>query len=172
MKQIFIESDKIILRNTCAEDLNFVIKSERESENAQFVGQWQREQHRDALLHEDILHLMIEEGTTKKPVGYVIMAGLSNPNRNIEFRRIVISEKGKGYGRETLKLIKKAAFEKLNAHRLWLDVRYKNSRAQNLYRSEGFVEEGILRECILVNGIHESLVVMSILEYEYFKVPI
>ncbi len=51
--------------------------------------------------------------------------------------------------------------------RLWLDVRYKNQKAQRLYKSEGFVEEGILRECILYHGSYESLIVMSILKSEY-----
>ena len=81
----------------------------------------------------------------------------------------MISSKGKGFGRESLKLIKMIAFEELKAHRLWLDVREKNERAQNLYKSEGFIEEGILRECILHEGVYESLIMMSILESEYIK---
>lgn len=42
--------------------------------------------------------------------------------------------------------IKKIVFDKLKAHRLWLDVRLKNYRAQQLYQSEGFIKEGVLRE--------------------------
>lgn len=113
------------------------------------------------------MHLTVEDKTTNDPVGYVIMAGLADLNHNIEFRRIVISEKGKGFGREVLKLIKKIAFEQLHTHRLWLDVRLKNQIAQKLYISEGFKEEGILRECIFYNGNYESLIVMSMLESEY-----
>lgn len=167
MKQVKEESDFVILRSTQEDDLDFVVDSERQPDNEEYVGQWTKEQHKNALFQEDILHLIVEEKTTNKPVGYVIIAGITNPNRNIEFRRVVILDKGKGLGRETLKLIKKVTFEQLNAHRLWLDVRYKNKRAQNLYKSEGFTEEGILRECILYNGNHESLIVMSILKNEY-----
>jgi len=167
MKHAEEKSDFVILRNTREDDLDFVVDFEQEPDNAQYVGQWTKEQHRNALFQEDILYLIVEEKTTNKPVGYVIIAGLTNFNRNIEFRRVVISDKGKGFGRETLKLVKKIAFEKLNAHRLWLDVRYRNHRAQNLYKSQGFIEEGILRECILYNGNYESLIVMSILKSEY-----
>jgi len=159
--------DFVILRNTREDDLDFVVDFEREPDNAQYVGQWTKEQHRNALFQEDVLHLIVEEKTTNKPVGYAIIAGLTNLNRNIKFRRVVISDKGKGFGRETLKLVKKITFEQLNAHRLWLDVRYKNHRAQNIYKSQGFIEEGILRECILYNGNYESLIVMSILKSEY-----
>lgn len=169
MKEIKETSDFIIVRNTTEEDLEFVINSEHEPDNAQYVGQWTKDQHISSLVQEDILHLIIEEKSTNEPVGYVIIAGITNQNKNIEFRRIVISKKGKGLGRKTLKLVKKIAFERLNAHRLWIDVRYKNLRAQNLYKSEGFIEEGILRECILYNGNYESLIVMSILNNEYCK---
>jgi diamine N-acetyltransferase len=37
------------------------------------------------------LHLAVEEKSTNKPVGYVIFAGITNPNQNIKFRRFVIS---------------------------------------------------------------------------------
>ena len=40
------------------------------------------------------------------------------------------------------------AFRDLGAHRFWLDVKARNLRAQALYRSEGFVEEGRLRESV------------------------
>lgn len=169
MKDINEKSDFIILRNTKENDLDFVVDSEHQPDNAQYVGQWTKEQHRVSLFQEDILHLIVEEKSTNKPVGYVILAGITNPNESIEFRRVVISNKGKGLGRETLKLVKKVAFEQLNAHRLWLDVRYKNQRAQNLYTSEGFVEEGKLRDCILYNENYESLIVMSILKNEYIN---
>ena len=66
-------------------------------------------------------------------------------------------------------LIKQQAFEQLGAHRLWLDVMAHNDRARNLYRSEGFLEEGTLRECMLVGGEFVSLVIMSMLEDEYWK---
>jgi RimJ/RimL family protein N-acetyltransferase len=167
MKEINEKSDFIILRNTKESDLDFVVNSERDPENAKYIGQWTKEQHRNSLSQKDILHLIVEDKSTNKLIGYVILAGITNINQSIEFRRIVICSKGKGAGRETLKLIKKVAFEGLNAHRLWLDVRYKNQRAQRLYKSEGFLEEGILRECILYDKNYESLIVMSILKSEY-----
>jgi diamine N-acetyltransferase len=167
MQDIIEKSDMIVLRRTTQNDLDFVIGAEQEPCNKQYVGQWTKEQHLSSLDQKDILHLIIEETETHKLVGYVIMAGIENTNRNIEFRRIVVADKGKGFGRETLKLIKKAVFNKFNAHRLWLDVREKNTKAQKLYEAEGFVKEGMTRECILYNEQFESLIVMSILENEF-----
>ncbi|MGX4599014.1 GNAT family N-acetyltransferase [Faecalimicrobium sp. JNUCC 81] len=167
MNDIIKESNSITLRRTKSIDLEFVISLEREPYNAQYIGQWSKESHINSLTNKDILHIIVEDSNTNKPIGYIIMAGIENKDNNIEFRRFVINDKGKGFGRETLKLIKEVSFNQLNAHRLWLDVRCKNTKAQNLYKSEGFKEEGILRECVIYNGSYESIIIMSILEYEY-----
>jgi RimJ/RimL family protein N-acetyltransferase len=58
-------------------------------------------------------------------------------------------------------------FDELSAHRIWLDVFPHNSRARHIYRSVGFVEEGVLRECVKHGDIYRSLVLMSMLESEY-----
>lgn len=166
MGKVVKQSELITLRATENTDLEFVINAENETENAQYIGNWSKEQHLDSLSNSDILHLIIEDSKTNNSIGYIIMAGLQNPNHNIEFKRFVICEKGKGFGKETLRLIKECSFNELNGHRLWLDVRSKNKRAQNVYKSQGFKEEGVLRECILYQGKYESLIVMSILEYE------
>lgn len=166
MQERVIGSELITLRKTARDDLDFVISAESERENAQYVGQWPRDEHLRSLDNEDMLHLVVES-TNKTRIGYIIMAGLKNVNHSIEFRRIVITDKGKGYGREALRLVKELAFTKLGAHRLWLDVREKNARARYVYRSLGFTEEGKLRECILFDKAYESLIMMSILENEY-----
>ena len=59
------------------------------------------------------------------------------------------------------------AFRDLHAHRFWLDVKALNLRAQALYASEGFVEEGGLRESVKLADGYDSLVVMRMLDREY-----
>ena len=115
----------------------------------------------------NIQHLIIEAKPNNQRVGFVILAGLQSEHRNIEFMRIVITEKGKGYGRAAVRRIKRHAFEELAAHRLWLDVKEHNTRARTLYEREGFRYEGTLRECLKGPDGFESLVVMSLLEQEY-----
>ncbi|PIP63514.1 GNAT family N-acetyltransferase [Candidatus Roizmanbacteria bacterium CG_4_9_14_3_um_filter_33_18] len=164
MKKILEKSKRIILRFTENKDIDFVIKTESNPHNAPFIVPWTKQQHKDAFLNKDILHLIVDDKLTNKSVGYVILAGLKNPNHSIEFMRIVITKKKKGYGQETIGLIKKIAFEKFKAHRLWLDVKVKNHIAQRLYESQGFIKEGVLRECLLSNNKYDSLVIMSLLK--------
>jgi RimJ/RimL family protein N-acetyltransferase len=157
--------DGISIRKTTEADLDFVIEAENAEENAAHVAQWTREQHIAAFHNEDILHVIIEDHGMR--VGYTIIAGLKEANKAIELRRIVIVEKGKGLGKAAIQLIKKLAFEELKAHRLWLDVREYNDKARHLYKALGFIEEGLIRECILVNNKFVSHYIMSILAYEY-----
>jgi RimJ/RimL family protein N-acetyltransferase len=66
-------------------------------------------------------------------------------------------------------LIKEHAFEKLKAHRLWLEVLGGNYRAFNLYRTEGFVLEGFHRESFKQGDEYLTLRVMSMLANEYVR---
>ena len=156
----------IDLRKTTESDLNFVLETEQSAENRVFVSVWKRAQHLAALTDEDLLHLIIENSNSER-IGYVILAGLTNENQNIEFRRIAVAQKNRGYGKQTLREIKRIAFEELNANRLWLDVKEYNERARHLYKTEGFTVEGILRECLKTENGFESLVVMSMLHREF-----
>ena len=63
--------------------------------------------------------------------------------------------------------MKRFAFEEREAHRLWLDVLEDNQRARGLYLSEGFIEEGRLREAVWTGERHASLVLMAMLASEY-----
>ena len=157
---------KIRLRQTTETDLDFVLGAERSAENRLFVSSWTREQHQAAFGNEDLSHLIIETFRDER-VGYIILAGLENANKSVEFRRIVVTEKTCGYGKQALRLVKKIAFEELKSHRLWLDVKEQNERARHIYEAEGFQAEGVLRECLKTENDYESLVVMSMLRGEY-----
>ena len=166
---ILIEYDKILIRSTEIADLDYVMSTESNKDNSVYVAIWSKQQHIDAINNDDIAHLVVEEKGSGKNVGYLLIFGLTNKHYSIEFKRLVISEKGKGFGRQTIRAIKKAAFEKLNAHRLWLDVFTFNERAYQLYLSEEFKEEGRLRECVFRDGEYHTLIVMSVLEDEYIS---
>jgi RimJ/RimL family protein N-acetyltransferase len=157
---------EIELRRTTEDDLSYLLAAEGEPENQRFIMSWPEEKHRAALEDTDIEHLILEAQPNQR-VGFVILAGLQSPHRSIEFMRIVVTEKGKGYGRAAVRAIKHHAIETLGAHRLWLDVKEHNTRARALYEQEGFRYEGTFRECLKGSEGFESLVVMSLLEHEY-----
>lgn len=163
-----LHSDLIHLRPTTPEDLDFVLSAERDELNRRFVGQWSKEQHAAALADEDILHLIVE-GPAGEREGYVILTGILDPDLSMNIKRLVIQTKGCGYGTLTLKLLIHWAFDHTDTHRLWLDVKDHNVRAQQIYAKAGFQLEGTLRECLRTEEGFESLQIMSILRHEYVR---
>ncbi|MDN3921881.1 GNAT family N-acetyltransferase [Roseateles violae] len=161
------------LRPTMLSDLDFVVSVERDAANLPFITPWERTQHEGALRFPDSRHFIIEVG--QQQAGFVILQGCRNPHGSVELKRIVLAPQfqgtGQGLGRASVRLLKKLAFTQLKAHRFWLDVKALNTRAQALYRSEGFVEEGRLRESVRVSiegaDGYDSLIVMSMLDREY-----
>ena len=159
------------LRPTMVSDLDAVVAIERDPVNLPFITPWDRTQHESAIRIPDFRHFIIETGADAQRQGFVILQGCRNPHRSIECKRIVLQPKGRGLGRACMRRLKDLAFTDLRAHRFWLDVKLRNTRALTLYRSEGFIEEGRLRESVRVqvDGAdgYDSLVVMSLLDREY-----
>jgi len=168
------------LRATTAADLKFVVAAEQAEQHSGFIGCWSREEHIQAIGCDNFAHFVVERRCDRHPVGYLIFQDVQSPHQTVQLRRIVIAQKGQGYGRAALRQAKRLAFETYGAYRFWLDVKSHNDRAQALYRSEGFVLEGVLRDCIVIpasapadigspSGSQQrrSLQIMSILRPEY-----
>ncbi len=170
---VIAESAHLRIRPTMLSDLDFVVSVEHDARNLAFITPWERTQHEGAIRFPDSRHFIVEAGDDWAPVGFVILQGCRNPNRSVELKRIVLQTPGRGLGRACVRILKQLAFRDLHAHRFWLDVKSLNARALRLYASEGFVEEGRLRECLRVGADEtagwESLVVMSVLDREYDK---
>ena len=160
-------ASQVRLRPTMLSDLDFVISVERDPANRPFITPWDRTQHEGAVRFPDFRHFIIEAGADYASAGFVILQGCRNPNASVELKRIVLQPKGRGYGRACVRLLAQMAFRDLGAHRFWLDVRSANARALALYRSEGFVEEGCLRESVKSGSGYDSLIVLSMLKDEY-----
>jgi diamine N-acetyltransferase len=161
----------IRLRPTMLSDLEYVISVETDSHNLPFITPWERTQHEGAVRFPDFRHFIVEAGPAFDSSGFVILQGCRNPHRSVELKRVVLQPKGQGHGRACVRLLKQMVFRDLRAHRFWLDVKSLNTRALHLYRSEGFVEEGRLRESVRVASEgadgYDSLIVMSMLDREY-----
>ena len=166
------------LRPTMLSDLEFVQSVETDARNLPFITPWERTQHEAAVRIPDFRHFIVEAGDNDDGAdpraGFVILQGCRNPHRSVELKRIVLTPAGhgRGLGRACVRRLKRLAFDDLHAHRFWLDVKLLNVRALALYASEGFVEEGRLRESVRITGLgddagYDTLVVMSLLDREY-----
>jgi RimJ/RimL family protein N-acetyltransferase len=104
---------------------------------------------------------------------YVGVSGLNHidaRNRSAE-AGIVIGrpeEWGRGLGTDAMKGLLRHAFEELGLHRVHLRVYAFNERALRSYVKLGFVEEGRLRQAMFRHGAWHDVILMAILEEEWF----
>lgn len=160
-----MEMDGLMFCHTRLEYMDFIIGIEKANDNFVFV--WPKDRHIEAIERLDEMHVSIINAVSRELVGYIILAGIGGEDNSLEFRRMVIADKGKGYGSISTRFIKEYCFRVLKYHRLWLDAYIDNERAIGLYIKEGFIQEGLLRECKKVGDEYRSMVIMSMLENEY-----
>lgn len=96
-------------------------------------------------------------------LGYTMLKSINWIHRNCYFGIIIGDKKnrGKGFGKETLKLITTYAFEILNLHKITLEVLSVNVGAIKLYEYFGFVKEGTLAKHVFINNTYEDVIIMS-----------
>jgi diamine N-acetyltransferase len=156
----------MLLQHAVTDDIPAIVALERTEFARRFVGQWSEERHRAALIGGDARYLICKSDAGELQA-YVILRGLSEDNRAIEVKRIVVAAPERGLGRKILTEVIRMAFEELGAHRLFLDVYEDNARARHLYEALGFVYEGAMREAAQRDGAWFDLHLMSMLESEY-----
>ena len=169
MNEVLIEGKRLRLRRATMSDLNYILTLQFTPENSKFIVPFDKDYHR-AIINSDgseKLDVIVEEIDTGAAAGYFMLRELDTPFA--EFTHVIISKKGIGYGREALKLLLKWAFEFKDFHRVWIDCKDYNKIALRLYESLGFVREGFLREIICTNGLYENLIVLGMLDNEYFS---
>jgi RimJ/RimL family protein N-acetyltransferase len=90
----------------------------------------------------------------------------------VEVRRMIAKRPGTGVGWFLLKRVAAHAFGR-DAHRLYLEVHAKNTRARALYERFGFVYEGTYRDGAKnpLTGDYEDLCIYGMLEREYRRLP-
>ena len=169
MDKILITGERLKLR--CAEisDLQYIMELQHKPENEKFIVPFAEDFHTEIINsdHSQNMDVIVEEIATGKSVGYFMLCELDR--FKIEWRHVIIDKKGVGYGREAFKLLLKWSFEIKKFHRGWLDCKPYNEIALHLYESCGLKREGLFRDCIFVNGVYEDLIVLSILDREYFS---
>lgn len=75
--------------------------------------------------------------------------------------------RGQGFGKEAINLLLTYGFEKLDFHRIQLNVLQFNHTAINMYEKVGFIKEGTYREFVLRDGKRFDLYLYGLLKSEW-----
>lgn len=102
------------------------------------------------------------------PVGFVQISSIHRKNRH-GWMGIAIcsSERGKGFGRQAVTAVTKAASEELNLRKLLLEVRQDNATAIEMYKNLGWRNVGHLEKHYDDgSSFHDVLLFEKLLEIE------
>jgi diamine N-acetyltransferase len=116
-----------------------------------------------------IVHFLIYERTSLRPIGRVDLEGINYRDRSADFG-IEISEadyRGRGYGTEATRLMLDYAFTALGLHNVALTTWEYNLAAQRAYTKAGFREIGRRRQAKFMNGKLWDIVHMDCIATEF-----
>lgn len=78
-----------------------------------------------------------------------------------------VSQRGKGYGTDAVRVMLRYAFTEMNLERIGLEVAAFNTGAKRSYEKCGFVLEGTLRRYMFREGRYWDMYLMSVLRDEW-----
>jgi RimJ/RimL family protein N-acetyltransferase len=117
------------------EDLPSFVAMEQATDTMEFIIPYRLEDHAQKFADPALVYLRIlDDGVL---VGFFILA-MDADGRSVEFRRVVVSTKGKGIGQQAIKLMEDYCRTALGRSRMWLDVFAHNARGRHIYEKLGY----------------------------------
>jgi len=168
-----IDKNKLEYRPLTKKDIPLRAKWIGDPDINRFLGTRTR-QGLSAAFHEQWYQKYRKEKSKKifiitydgQPIGQVGLTDINLLDENAELY-IVIGEKsfhGKGIGTLAVKWICDYGFNKLDLHKIWLEVHADNLGGIACYKKCGFVEEGRFKEQILVGDAYRDEVRMGLIK--------
>ena len=155
-----------VLRLAKPTDIAGVLLIQDREDYRPYIGQWSADELQGAIA-DPALELAVAADRTGAVLGFYLLCDLGNKDRSVNLLRLAVAVPGQGVGGRLLRCAQQRAFTVHHAHRLWLDVFTTNARAEAIYKSFGWVEEGVLRDAKFRHGSFQSQRILSMLENEY-----
>jgi RimJ/RimL family protein N-acetyltransferase len=163
-----IETDSLYITDAQETDIVAIMEMEKHKDNRNFIWQGTYDEHKKEIESDDYILQVFNKKENGETIGFALIF-LDKKSERFELRRIAVSEKGKGYGREAMTALIKFAFEELQMNRFWLDVYPDNHIGIKLYEGIGMHKDGVLRQNYKSERGYLDMIVYSILKDEYFN---
>ncbi|MDL2211821.1 GNAT family N-acetyltransferase [Erysipelotrichaceae bacterium OttesenSCG-928-M19] len=163
---MLFETEKLIIDEAVESDIETVIAIESHKDNRDYLWIGSHEDHLSEINDPNQILALIKNKTDLNPVGYCLIR-LDRKSDVFELRRVAITHKGQGYGKEVMHGLLDYAFKTLNSNRFWLDVYPDNVAGIRLYKGLGMKRDGVLRQSDKTDRGYLDQVIYSILKSEY-----
>lgn len=123
------------VREALPEEIPFFAEVESTEDVVEFILPYDLERHYSEFHKQNTVYLSVLD--EEELIGFIIL--VQEPDGiSVEFRRIVISAKGRGHGQSAIAAMEDYCRKKLNRKRIWLDVFEFNKRGQHIYEKFGY----------------------------------
>lgn len=166
----------IILRKASYSDCELFNRWENDEEVIRFLSISKNRSMEESIREfiareqdESVMDFLVLSGDV--PIGRAFLSRYDQKNGSIDITRIYIGEaayRGRGLGYEMMRALNRFCFEELGLHRVTLDF-YDGNPAQSLYRSLGYMPEGVARDAGYKDGRYHNFNLMSLLRHEWEK---
>lgn len=163
-----IETKRLNIVEAIESDIERIIELETHKDNRDYIWTGTYDEHMGEIEDKNHLVFVFNKKKDNSIIGYALIR-LDYKSEIFELRRIVISEKGIGYGRESMIAILKYAFEESNTNRFWLDVYPDNLIGIKLYENLGMHRDGVLRQNYKSERGFLDQIIYSVLKNEYYN---
>jgi len=103
-----------------------------------------------------------EKNNRERLVGYLSVKNINQIDRTAEFGIYIEKEsRKKGFAKDSITVFIAYLFFEINLRKITLFVLEENKSAIKLYKSMGFVQEGLMRDQCWKNGNYMDLLIMS-----------
>ena len=154
------DTDSIVRwRNTPSVMRNFIFRQP-------FTAEMHRNWLATKVASGQVVQYIIEDKAAGLPVGSVYYRDVDPANASAEYGIFIGEEsaRGKGLGTETARLFTDFGFRTLGLHRISLRVLAGNEQARRSYERAGFVQEGIFRDMVRLDGVYRDVIFMAIVK--------
>ncbi|WP_454053113.1 GNAT family N-acetyltransferase [Clostridium sp. Marseille-Q7071] len=163
-----IETKRLYIIDATEEDIETIIRLESHRDNRDFLWIGTYEEHKAEIEDKNHLLFVFRQKVDNSIIGYALIR-LDFKSEIFELRRIAISHKGVGYGKEAMIALLKYAFEDRNINRFWLDVYPDNLIGIRLYEGLGMHRDGVLRQSYKSKRGYLDQIIYSMLKNEYYE---
>ena len=173
----YLETERLILRPFCREDMNSYLEFMQNPEVHRFLGggvnifseephisNWLNNINNRLLKSKTAFTWCVEFKREKRVVGRVDLGGFVKKSMAELSYYFSAEYWGRGFATEAVKEIVRFGFDDLKLHRIQAMVMPKNIASLNVLRNAGFQEEGVLRKYYFGKEFHDAVMLATIRE--------
>lgn len=169
------ETAGIYLRLMTYEDTDLIVKwrnSDAVRRNFIYQALFTRESHehwiRTQVETGNVVQMIICDIASDAPLGSVYIRDIDRRHSKAEYGIFIgePSARGRGVGTAAARLMLYYCFAEEKLHRVYLRALADNEQAIRSYQKAGFVQEGLLREDVCIDGQYRDIVWMAALKTE------